>query len=205
MTDASTQHVTDEVRAQAVTLLEQYIAGTTRLEDACHAAKKLTKAKWFRSMFDELTEYALPSLPASPSDTNSGEIAAQAAAKRVICLLQSGREYVEVVWLVDKVLNRVFISFMLICLMGVVLSIVVESTSASSDAAHRWTVVFAMGLGIGILFLALVAAISTVAAGIHIVRVRILRQDLSAKLDEDIWPYSDRALLDQDMATGRQC
>lgn len=195
--------ITDEVRAEAVVSLGRFIDDEASFESAIAGARKLSRCKWYREMLSELEDYAMPRLPYAPRDTTSNLTSALEAMSRVVLMLRLRRVYVDttprLLNFVGKLLGYTFLVSSVV-LLGMLAATMFLGQTSWIDRAFMIPGIVAAST-FGCVFLAYVVV--QFAAGIHIFRVRVLRQDLRHKLKEDIWPYLDRETYETDLVKSK--
>lgn len=195
------QQLPDHVRDQAIEYLNRYLDSKIQLEDACRKARKLSRVKWFREMLDELADYEQPDMPYSATDSCFHPHWAESATRRTICFLEQGRQYDDGLKLWQRLLFRIAVILFLVSLFSVFATSIAQDYLGEESWAGKLFPVFAIVTGSMMAVLFSLYAIGLLGAGIHIFRVRVLRQDLRSKSDLDIWPYLNREDYEHDKAT----
>jgi len=202
-TDDSSARLPEHVKREVIALLQQYMANDLSFDATIYQARKLSRLHWYRQMLDDLrTDYDpdLPRLPNAPGDALylRSPLSTHKAMQRLIRFIQSDRTYNDgepawVCWL-----NRVVIVVFVSCIVALMATLFVQHQLGQDDTLQA----VANGLGIVALIcfvpIAVIHTLSLTQAGVHIFRVRVLRQDLRCELEQDIWPYVDRTDYEAD-------
>lgn len=194
---------TDE-RERVVAEFERALADAYPLIQLRHKARKLSRHKWYREMIDELYQFEMPDLPNAPQDKGIKHRELRAAVERVKLFVQSGRVYDDGVSPRMRMVERLIGVLFLAGLLGFIGLLILSDVLGEDSWAAGLFPVFAVVMGLILGGLVVLHLLGLCGAGVHIFRVRVLRQDLTPGELDDVWPYlsTDEYLADKRQAGG---
>ena len=192
MSSLVAEEIPDDVRTQVIRECQALLddPGQSPFE-LPRRVRKLSRVTWFWRMLDDYEQFEAPRLPYSPNDRTTHEDDARAALERLIIFLGNGRHYDDGVSRSQRSLFYLFGAFVFGSILAFMACMLGEHYYGEDSWVGRLVpyTLGALAIGIGSLFLLYFAG--QILSGIHIFRVRVLRQDLTPAPSTDIWPYLD--------------